>query len=209
MLRSGQRALDRTLSFLVRGARAGSLVGIAVLFAACNGPSVSPGTPQAESSVTSEATITQEAPTSSTSSRPVDIDLTGKDPCTVIDPATLTGLNYRDSGVPGKTGPTKNACSFRLNRTVDGTALFFDTSTGVMIPDRPPTGTVVTPIEVSGYAAYSVQDQQLGGCTVKVDVHDGQTLSTTSTGDASELVAPLCDRAIQFAALTVGVLRGQ
>lgn len=209
VLTRGRRARHHTVALLARGAVASSLVGSTLLFAACGGPSVSPGTPQAESSTTAEPPTTQEAPTSTTSARPADIDLTGKDPCTAIDPVVLGGQGYRVPGLAQKIGPTKSGCSFRYEGSIQGTALIFDTAVGAVMPNIPPQGTVVAPIEVAGYRAYTVQDQQLGGCTVKVDVHDGQTLSTSSNGSQSDPVAPLCDRAAQFAALALtGLARG-
>ncbi|GAB2935742.1 hypothetical protein GCM10027047_35500 [Rhodococcus aerolatus] len=205
MLTPGRRALHTTVALL---SCAGSLVGSALLLAACGGPSVSPGTPQADSSTTAEPPTTQEAPTQTASARPTDIDLTGKDPCTTIDPAALTGLGYRVPGVAQDIGPTKKSCTFRFDGRMDGAGLFFDTGAGATLPSGAPAGTTLAPTEVSGYSAYTVQDQQLGGCTVKIDVFDGQTLSASGIGSPSEPVAPLCDRAIQFATLTVAVLRG-
>ncbi|GAB2935765.1 hypothetical protein GCM10027047_35540 [Rhodococcus aerolatus] len=84
--------------------------------------------------------------------------------------------------------------------------MFFDAAEGYQKFSQSSPGNIVSPMKIMGYMAYSVQDQQLGGCTIAVDVADSQNLSTSSSGPQSDPVAPLCEKAAEFAAAAITAL---
>lgn len=186
-------------------------VAAAALVVTACGTEVSPGAaepvdPSAEPGLSSTAAPT----TSSGSARPADLDLAGLDPCSVIPVDVVTSLGYSPSKEgQDQTGATEFACSYRDINGIDGTALFFDTSKGYEQFMSGSPSNVNTPINVVGYRAYSVQNQNLGGCTVGVDVADSQSVAASRTGALAEPVAPLCDRAAEFAAAAVTALQAR
>lgn len=187
-----------------RSTRVALGVTLTALAGGC-GNAVVAGSPAAPASDLPGTTVTQSSAPAAV--RPASLDVTGLDPCDVIPDDVLASIGSSPARVGSdQTGATEFGCSYRDINSPDGTGVFLNSGESYEEFGRPAGGVIVTPIQVSGYRAFSVQKPSRAACTVGVDIADTQSLSTTSTGSFSAPVPPLCDRAAEFAAAAITAL---
>ena len=185
------------------------LVVAGVLIAsACSSQAGNPaGMSTARPTITSPPSTVQNPSPGTSAANAETIDLRGADPCNPLadDALSLLGLSPASLG-KSQLSATRFACTYRDIDGIYGIGLFYEVGSNYDVYLEPSPGVVVTSTEVSARRSAKVEDEQLGACTVAVDLGPTQSLIVNRTGPTREPVAPLCAKAVGFAAAAIDAL---
>jgi hypothetical protein len=148
---------------------------------------------------------------STSSGRPHEVDLTGKDPCALVSESDLPAFDIEKAGIPGQNKEF-NAPECTYDGIRDAYWVMLATNEGIEVWTDGSRNAEVDEVEpVDGFPAITLfTDIDPNGCDVVVDVADGQYLmATVLPGRTSTPLSESCELAHKFAEAAMSTLVGE
>lgn len=193
--------------------RIGGLLG-AILFAGsmlggCS--EVSPGDPRPTADTSAEATT--QPPSSSqkpASDRPRDIKINGMDPCTLIPQSDWAKFEIKEPGKRKVNSASKEPLCDYNGGNLAGFNLTLNSKEGIEAWDESERDVKIAESEpIEGFPAIQFTHRAFkGGCSVVVDVADGQTLDVFTIVSTTRAEPRKCEIAREFAESAMKTLVG-